>query len=195
MNFRKIIKEEVKKVLSEDYSEEAQYEPNVRQGAVPNEIEYELVWAEGGGFAFFKDMAGNIFVSNVDSIEKSDLEPYADRDETFLGRDEDGEPLVDHGDWDVSNDAIESYINDKGATIGVGSEDLENGEYDLVMLDDEVRQWLMGISEYMDERYKQQFIDMVSGNVNESGVTDNVVNQETMDTPTGTIYTMGESKK
>ena len=204
MDIRQIIKEEIRRAFNENYPAGAQHDPNapwnqddsnIRRGDVARDIKYKLMWTDEVEFAFFKDEAGNTYVTYIDSIDRDDLEPYADREETFDGYDEDGFPMVSHGDWEITQDVIDNYINDE-ARVGKGLDAYESGEYNLVMLDDELRQDLLSVSKYMDEKHKQDFIDIVSGNINESGVTD-LVNQQTMDTPTGTLFmmSMGESKK
>jgi len=206
MNIRKLIKEEARKIfLSENYPMGAQHDPNapwnqesnVRAGEKAENINYELIWTDDSEFAFFKDASGNVYVCYIDGIDREDLRDYADREESFEGYDEDGDPMVDYSDdWEIDGEVIQNYINSIDPSVGKGLDDYESAEYDLVLLDDALRADLMSVSAYMDEKHKQSFIDVVSGNINESGVTD-IVNQETMDTPTGSIFmmSMGESKK
>ena len=59
------------------------------------------------------------------------------------------------------------------------------------MLDDELRADLMLVAKYIkNDKQRDGFIKTVSGKINESGVTDNIVDKKTMDTPTGTLFTI-----
>ncbi len=209
MNIRKIIREELSKInMNENYPMGAENDPsapwnqedNTRSGERAGDIKYELIWTDEKEFAFFKCPEG-VCVMNIDSIDRSELEPYADREKSYLGKDEDGLADVEYGDWEINGDVIENYVNDNLDSLskGKGFDDYETGEYDLVMLDDEIRRDLMSMAKYIkgDVR-RESFINVLSGQISESGVTD-LVNQETMDTPTGTLFVMNisenESKK
>jgi hypothetical protein len=75
--------------------------------------------------------------------------------------------------------------------IGKGLDDFESAEYDLVALDEELRQDLLSTAKYIkNEKLRNQFIQVVTGQVNEGGITDKIVNKKTMDTPTGTLFVM-----
>ena len=147
MNIRKIIKEELRKIVSENYPMGAEHDSNAPWNQVDNppgtkagSIDYKLIWTDDSEFAFFKDAAGNTYVCYIDGIDRDDLAPYADREEHFEGHDEDGDPMVDYSDdWEVDGEVIENYINDMNPSIGKGLADYEDGEHDLVMLDDELR--------------------------------------------------------
>jgi hypothetical protein len=199
MNIRKIIQEELKKVFSENYPMGAEYHPdapwnqvdNTREGEKAKQIKYKLIWTDESEFAFLKDAAGNTYVFYIDGIDKDELEPYADREENYLGRDEDGMPDVEYGDWEITGDVIENYVNDNlnSLRVGKGLDDYESAEYELVMLDDELRNDLLTIAPYIkDEKKRAAFLSALSNQVSEGGVTDNIVNKKTMDTPTGTIF-------
>jgi hypothetical protein len=74
---------------------------------------------------------------------------------------------------------------------GKGLDDFESAEYDLVALDEELRQDLLSTAKYIkNEKLRNQFIQVVTGQVNEGGITDKIVNKKTMDTPTGTLFVM-----
>jgi len=196
MNIKKIISEEVRKIFKENYPMGAEFDSNapwnqddnVRQGQKASESNYDLLWADNE-FAFFKGQDGNVYVLYVDAIEKSDLEPFADREEEFLGKDEDGMPEVEYGDWEITDEVLENFVNASDITVGSGIDDYESGEYDLVMLDDRLRKELLSLAKYIkNDRARESFISILSGNVSEGGVTDKIVNQQTMDTPTGTLF-------
>ena len=200
MNIRKIIREELAKVFSENYPMGAQHDPsapwnqvdNTREGDRAKQIVYKLLWTDNSEFAFFQCPKGTC-VMYIDSINKDELEPYADREEKYLGTDEDGLPDIEYGDWEITADVIENYVNDNldSMRIGKGLADYENGEHELVLLDDELREDLMGTAKYIkDDREREQFISVVSGQIREGGIVDKIVDKETMDTPTGNLFLM-----
>ncbi|MEK6829534.1 MAG: hypothetical protein AABY15_05400 [Nanoarchaeota archaeon] len=201
MNVREIIQEEIRKILSENYPLGAAQDPsapwnqvdNIKQGDVAENIIYSLIWTDSSEFAVFKDAQGNKYLFYLGAVDKSDLEPYADREEEYMGRDEDGDPIVDYGEWEITDDVVENYVNDNLSSlqIGKGLSDYENG-FDLIMIDEELRMDLMDLTRFFkDENRKAGFINAISGaQVSESGVTDKIVNKKTMDTPTGTLFIM-----
>jgi hypothetical protein len=202
MKIREIIKEELKRIFSENYPMGAEYdssapwnqEDNTKSGERATTIKYSVVWYDRG-IALLKDAAGNLYVFDTDGVENSDYEPYADREETFEGFDEDGDPMLEYGDWDLDGDIVENYINDNLGTISIGKglDAYESGNYMMTMIDDELRQDLMGIAKYIkSERDKASFLNVLGG-ISEG--IEKIVDKKTMDTPTGTLFVMdmGES--
>lgn len=201
MSIRKIIREEIQKVLFENYPMGTEHDPESpwnQVDIVPKTQAKErpfkiLGWHQEN--AFF-EKGGKYYVFAVDSVDKNDYSEYAPREEFYNGRDEDGMPDVDYGDWDMSDDVISNYVNDnyKNLTYGHGVGDYENSvqmvEIDKPLLDD-----LIGTADYIrDEAQRASYMDVmnvISGaQVNESGVTDNTINKKTMDTPTGTLFSI-----
>lgn len=96
---------------------------------------------------------GKLWVYNVESADRDEYADYAAREETFYGRDEDGDPIVDYGDWEMDGDIIENYVNDnlKYLSRGKGLGDWENG-VELVELDYELAQDLLSLAKYIAKR-------------------------------------------
>jgi hypothetical protein len=201
MDIRKIIQEELKKVFSENYPMGAAQDPSAPWNQVEpvaklkaNEHVFNLLfWHQEN--AFF-EKGGKYYVFNVDSVDKGDYSEYASRDEFYGGRDEDGMPNVDYGDWEIDSNVIDNYVNDNygNLTYGHGFSDYENGvqmvEVDQALLND-----LMSTANYINNdadraSYISAIETMSGAQVNESGVTDKIVNKKTMDTPTGTLFVM-----
>jgi hypothetical protein len=164
---------------------------NTRQGERAKEIKFEVVWAGyNAGFAIVKDKAGKLYAFNTEMVETEDYEPYADREETYLGRDEDGDPDVEYGDWDLDKDVIEQYINDNlgDVRVGKGLDAWESGDFEAVGIDDEVKADLEGTAKYIkDTKEKQELLGLLGG-INE--IAQKLVDVPTMDTPTGTLFTI-----
>ncbi len=201
MDIRKIIQEELKKVFSENYPTGAEYDSSAPWNQVDHAAKSQakefpfniLFWHQEN--AFF-EKGGKYYVFNVGSVDKGDYSEYASREEFYNGRDEDGMPDVDYGDWEMSSDVIDNYVNDnyKNLTYGHGLDDYENGAQ-MVEVDQSLLGELMGTAKYIKndtERasYIKAIETMAGAQVNESGVTDKIVNKKTMDTPTGTLFVM-----
>jgi len=199
MDIKKIIQQEIRKALNENYPAGAQYDSsapwnqtdNTRKGNTASEISFEVIWYAGNaGFAIVKDKKGRLYVYNTELEDNDDYAEYADREEAFNGYDEDGMPDVDLGDWELDGDVIENYINDnlKYIRVGKGLDDFESGDYEAAEIDDEIKQDLMGTAKYVsDIRAKQSLLDILGG-INE--VAEKIVDTPTMDTPTGTLFTI-----
>lgn len=169
MDIRRIIREEVSRVFSENYPLGSENDPNapwnqvdnVRPGEITKKNTFIVYWMYENQIAFLKGPNGS-YVMNLENIDQDMLEPYADREREYLGKDEDGMPDVEYGDWEITPDVIENYVNDNPVSVGSGLNDWESGEYELVMLDDELRQDLLGITKFINnEKTKQEFVNAV----------------------------------
>lgn len=185
-------------MIQDNYPAGAQYDSNApwnqtdntRKGEKASEINFDVIWNGIPELAIIKDKKGTLYAFNVEMVDHDDFEPYAEREETFNGYDEDGMPDVDYGDWEVDGEVIENYINDNMSEIRVGKglDDFESGDYEAVTFDEELRQDLLGYVKYVkDNRNKQALIDIL-GSINE--VAEKIVDTPTMDTPTGTLFTI-----
>jgi len=160
---------------------------NTRPGSKSDVIKYSAVWYDTG-IALLKDVSGNLYVFDTDSVEMDEYEPYADREETFEGFDEEGDPILEYGDWEMNGEVVENYVNDnlEYITIGKGISAYESGEYNMAMIDDELRQDLMGMAPYIKlESDRKSFLEALGG-VNEG--IEKIVDKKTMDTPTGSLF-------
>ena len=164
---------------------------NTRKGETADEISFKVIWySHNAGFVIVKDKKGRLYVFNTEMVDNDDYEPYADREEEVLGQDEDGMAEVELGDWELDGEVIENYINDNlgEVKVGKGLDDFESGNYHAAEIDDEIRQDLMGTVKYISNvAAKQSLLDILGG-INE--VAEKVVDTPTMDTPTGTLFTI-----
>ena len=165
MNIRESIRQEIKKIyIKEDASNlpaGAEYwtdapwndGENIKAGTEPKEYKLEILFFdESNAIAIFKDKISGIkYLFNTDIEDFDDYAEYADREETYLGRDEDGDPDVEYGDWEIDEDVVDRYVNDNISyfKVGNGYTDWESGNYDLNILDDEL------ISEFELENNKE----------------------------------------
>lgn len=115
--------------------------------------------------AIFKDAKGEKYIFNIDSVDESDVDDYANRE--IVGREPDGDGGVDieYADWSLYEDpeAINEYVNDNidKFTKGVGYDAFYDG-IDIVKLDDELREELTRIFDK-----DKNFISLLGG-VNEN---------------------------
>lgn len=201
MDIRKIIKEELESVFSENYPLGTQNDPNSpwnQIDAIPktsaNEHPFKILgWYQDS--AFF-EKGGKYYLFAVESVDNSEYSEYAAREEFYNGRDEDGMSDVDYGDWSMDEDVIDNYVNDnyKNLTYGHGLEDYENG-VQMIEIDGDLLEDLMRTADYIkNEKEKASYTNIMNTiagvQMNESGVTDNIVNKKTMDTPTGTMFSI-----
>lgn len=131
-------------------------------GRQPEESPFDLlIWHQEHAI-FEKD--GKYYLYNVDSVDNSEYAEYADREETYYGRDEDGMPDVEYGDWEMDEYIIENYVNDnyKHLQFGRGLDDWENG-MDMVEIDLELKEDLMSLTKYIkDEKSRNAWVNALA---------------------------------
>lgn len=126
-----------------------------------NERPFDLLLWHQETAIFEKD--GQYFAFNVEGTEQDEYSEYADREETPLGRDEDGDMMVDYGEWEMSEDIIEAYVNDnyKHLSFGKGYDDYEEG-VDMVQLDQSMIDEMLATAKYIkNPKVQQNFISVL----------------------------------
>jgi len=111
---------------------------------------------------FSKD--GKLYLYNVDTADEGEYEEYASREETYLGKDEDGMPDVEYGEWEMDGEIVNGYVNDNLSHLstGKGLDDYENG-VEFVEIDKELAQDLLGIAKYIrDPKATEQFVSILN---------------------------------
>jgi hypothetical protein len=175
MNLRKHIQKEISKILSENdnlpwgaqYIKDAPYNQEdvpIRKGETPKENKYQAVWYESNsGLAILKDASGKLYVFSTDSVDDVDYEPYADREEIYLGKDEDGMPDTELGDWSLDRDIIQKYVNDNLDSLqtGKGVSAYDDG-ISLVEIDEDLKLELINFATKYIKRGKEELIDALS---------------------------------
>jgi len=205
MDIKKIIREEVRKILKENLPAGAQFDTDAsfnQVEPVPSQnasnVQYHVVWyGENAGVTLLKDNSGNLYGFNTDSVSDEEYAPYAAREEELMGH-EDGIADVEYGEWELNGDVIENYINDnlKSISIGQGFEDFNSGA-NMAFVDDAFKRDLVGLSKHITNN-KEEFENVVNGSIDEmKKLANKIVDTPTMDTPEGTLFVMstGESKK
>jgi hypothetical protein len=175
MNLRKHIQKEISRILSEndnlpwgaEYMKDAPYnqeDGSIRKGETPKENKYQAVWYESNsGLAILKDASGKLYVFSTDSVDDVDYEPYADREEIYLGKDEDGMPDTELGDWSLDRDIIQKYVNDNLDSLqtGKGVSAYDDG-ISLVEIDEDLKLELINFATKYIKRGKEELIDALS---------------------------------
>lgn len=107
---------------------------------------------------------GSLYYFFYDMIDKDDFMPYAEVPRDYVGKDEDGEPEFEYGDFDIDSDVIENYVNDNLNSLskGEGIDALEDG-VDLVKIDLPVKNELIKLYDK-----DKSFIKALSS-INEAG--------------------------
>lgn len=122
-----------------------QEDPDYREGEKV-EGNYEVI-GYNTEVAILKDKKGNLFAFYYYDVDNSELEPYADVEREYVGKDEDGMPDYDYADeFDIDEDVISSYVNDNidSMSVGKGLDDFESGA-DLALIDDELKNDLLSV--------------------------------------------------
>ena len=175
MNLRKHIQKEISRILSENdnlpwgaqYIQDAPYNQEdgpIRKGETPKENKYQAVWYESNsGLAILKDASGKLYVFSTDSVDDVDYEPYADREEIYLGKDEDGMPDTELSDWSLDSDIIQNYVNDNLDSLqtGKGISAYDDG-ISLVEIDEELKLELLNFATKYIKRGKDELINTLS---------------------------------
>jgi hypothetical protein len=175
MNLRKHIQKEISRILSEndnlplgaEYIKDAPYNQEdgpIRKGETPKENKYQAVWYESNsGLAILKDASGKLYVFSTDSVGDVDYEPYADREEIYLGKDEDGMPDTELGDWSLDRDVIQKYVNDNLDSLqtGKGVSAYDDG-ISLVEIDEDLKMELLNLATKYIKNGKEELIDVLS---------------------------------
>lgn len=175
MNLRKQIQKEISRILSEndnlplgaEYMKDAPYNqenPSIRRGETPKENKYQTVWYEfNSGLAILKDASGKLYVFSTDSVDDADYEPYADREEIYLGKDEDGMADTELSDWSLDSDIIQNYVNDNlnSLQVGKGASAYDDG-VSLVEIDSYLKLELLNLATKYIKKGKEELINTLS---------------------------------
>lgn len=117
-------------------------------GRQPKERPFKLVEWHQDIAIFEKD--GKYYAFAVESVDHDDYSEYADRDEEFMGYDEDGMPDVEYGDWEMDGYIVDAYVNDNfnGLDYGRGLSDWEDGKQ-MVEIDQALKDDLLSLTKYI----------------------------------------------
>ena len=141
-----------------------QPDPQYRRGTHVKNPKFQVL-SYNGEMALLKGEDGNIYAFYYDMIDRKDFEEYADLEVIDTYPDGEGGYDVDYSDdWDIDDDVLQNYVNDNLHTlkIGKGLDAWESGEYNLVLVDDELRQDLLDVYD------KDANLVKILGGVNES---------------------------
>lgn len=86
---------------------------------------------------FLLEKDGQQYIFSIGRFSKNELAPYAEIEQTYTGKDEDGDPQFDQEDFTIDESVVEGFVNDNLNTLttGYGLEGYENGE-DITQIDD-----------------------------------------------------------
>ena len=141
---------EMLNTLEEDYPAGAEFdsrapynreEPKSVRGQSPSKIFVEIKYTNPE-IAIFKDVnSGELYTFYYADIDQKTFEPYAER---YGFTDSDGD-LEYYDDFDIDDETIENYVNDNFQTLtkGEGVDDFESGDFDLVLINEELKSELL----------------------------------------------------
>jgi hypothetical protein len=121
-----------------------QSEPNYTKPFKAAQTSFELI-AMGGEIAILKGQDG-LYVFYHDDLGEDELGDYTEREQYFIGKDEDGDPEYEYGEFEKTPEGVESYINDNLGNIstGEGLASFEDG-VELVKIDDELKNNILSL--------------------------------------------------
>jgi hypothetical protein len=155
MNIRKIIREHLEGVFNENYPAGAdmdpsapwnQKEPRYSRSITPNTSVFKTIAIYPHELAVLADAEGNKYEFYFGHLNKSDFEPYAQREIVGTEKGEDGPEHEYSDDWEIDNHVIDGYVNDnlESLTKGEGVGAWEDG-VDIVKIDDGLKSELLKI--------------------------------------------------
>ena len=112
---------------------------------------------------------GSLYAFYYYDTPKAAFMDYASVSRRFVGKDEDGDPEYEYDeDFDIDADVVGNYVNYNLADLskGEGMDDFEQGQVDLVKIDDELKQDLLSVYD------KDKGIVSVLSQMNEDVVDD-----------------------
>ena len=109
----------------------------------PSNKDFELIYNNLEISILKNNTNYDIFVFNHANMDKRDFEEYAERN-GFIDADGDMEY---YDDWELDDDAIERYFNDivNTTNVGEGLDAFESGKYDIVKIDNPLKNDLLSI--------------------------------------------------
>ena len=131
-----------------DNKEELELETEESEKKVSNDSSKLHVLTYNDEIAILRDPQSNVYVFYYMDIDKKEFAPYASLTRHYRGKDEDGDPQYEYDeDFDIDANTIENYVNDniKSLKIGEGLEAYESGDYDIVKVDEALKNDLVSI--------------------------------------------------
>ncbi len=124
-----------------------QPDPQYKEGTKVKNPSYKVL-SYNREMALLKGEDGNVYAFYIDGVDRKDFEEYADLEVIDTYPDGEGGYDVEYSDeWEIDDDVIQNYVNDNLGSLrmGKGLADWEDGDYQLVLVDDELRQDLLNV--------------------------------------------------
>ena len=117
---------------------------DIRPGYRPKNIEFNILANTGESAIFEKN--GELYYFDYGYLDTDDFKEYADVPRMDMGPDEDGMPDYEEGEWEITDETVENYLNDKinSLNAGYGYESLENGA-EIVKIDEPMKAEILRI--------------------------------------------------
>jgi len=123
------------------WNQDAEY----KEPSTPKNIQLTVI-AYNNEIAILKSKNGELYVFNYDFIDKDKFFDYAEVEKTYVGKDEDGYPEYEYGDFEIDKDVLERYINASLNSLskGKGIDSFEAGD-ELVKIDEPLKNELVSL--------------------------------------------------
>jgi hypothetical protein len=86
---------------------------DTEKGYRPKRVKYQLVDNDGQIATFVDSESGDELLFDYSNYPIEEFEYYADIPREYLGADEDGLPNYQYGEFEITDETIENYVNDK----------------------------------------------------------------------------------
>lgn len=90
-----------------------QKDVDIEKGYRPKRLKYQLVDNDGQIATFVDTESGDELLFDYSNYPREEFEDYADIPREYLGADEDGLPNYQYGEFEITDESIENYVNDK----------------------------------------------------------------------------------
>tara|TARA_R110000772_G_scaffold17946_3_gene49915 strand:+ start:90632 stop:93991 length:3360 start_codon:yes stop_codon:yes gene_type:complete len=131
---------------------------------------FNVVWFDNED-ALLTDKSNNKYIFNIEKIDKALFEPYVEREQTDSYSDEEGDHYTEYSDeWEIDSNAIQQFLNNEheGLNKGEGVDAFENGEVELVRIDEELGNYLVRYFK-ADDKLKNFLLSMEETTASSSG--------------------------
>lgn len=110
----------------------------------PKNKQFNIAANTGESAIFEKD--GELYYFYYGNMDKDDFKDYADVPKIYVGKDEDGMPDYDEGEWEIDDEVVSNYLNDNvdSLNVGYGQESYENGA-EFVKMDEPLKSEVLSI--------------------------------------------------
>jgi hypothetical protein len=113
----------------------------------PENKQFNIAANTGESAIFEKN--GELYYFYYGNMDKDDFKDYADVPKLYVGKDEDGMPDYDEGEWEIDDEVVSNYLNDNvdSLNVGYGQESYDNGA-EFVKIDEPLKSEILSVPSF-----------------------------------------------